>query len=165
MTKNPNEYTAFEEETYIHLTDKNGNHKAFAIIDTEDLEKVSSFRWYQAGEGYVVTRLKSRKLLYLHQLILGYREGLQNDHINRYKLDNQKNNLRFCTRNQNAYNTGLRSDNISGYKGVRWRERDKKWVAQIKVKGKDYHLGYFDILEDAVNARTTAEEIRETMGD
>jgi hypothetical protein len=32
----------------------------------------------------------------------------------------------------------------SGFRGVHWDKRGRKWKAQIKIDGKDNHLGYFD---------------------
>ena len=48
--------------------------------------------------------------------------------------------------------------NTSGHNGVRWSQRTQKWIAQIGFKGKNYHLGSFARIEDAVHARKKAEE-------
>jgi hypothetical protein len=37
----------------------------------------------------------------------------------------------------------------SGFKGVSWHKKKKKWVAQIMISGKVTYLGYFDVEEDA----------------
>lgn len=54
----------------------------------------------------------------------------------------------------------LRKDNKTGHKGVTIVRRKKglKYHASITVKGKTFHLGYYDRLEDAINARKRAEE-------
>ena len=52
--------------------------------------------------------------------------------------------------------TGLRRDNTSGYTGV--TETKRGWHAQIVFKGKTYHLGTYSKIEDAVQARSRAEE-------
>ena len=52
----------------------------------------------------------------------------------------------------------LISTNTSGYNGVYWNKRTNKWIAQIGFKGKKYHLGSFNKVEDAVKARKNAEE-------
>ncbi len=49
-----------------------------------------------------------------------------------------------------------RTDNTSGQRGVS-RHRDK-WYAKINYKGVRYHLGTYDLLEDAVAVRILAEE-------
>jgi hypothetical protein len=49
-------------------------------------------------------------------------------------------------------------NNTTGVNGVHyWNEREK-YVARIKVRGKTYHLGCYDKLEDAANARQLAEK-------
>mgnify|MGYP000969605747 CR=1 FL=1 len=52
----------------------------------------------------------------------------------------------------------LSKANTSGVKGVSWYEKIKKYKADIQFKGKKIHLGYFDKLEDAAQARKEAEE-------
>ena len=50
-------------------------------------------------------------------------------------------------------NRSLNCNNKSNFKGVNWYKSKNKWNAQIQVRGKKYNLGYFDNIEDAVNAR------------
>lgn len=52
----------------------------------------------------------------------------------------------------------LVSSNTSGYNGVYFSKRSKKWTAQIGFKGKNHHLGYFTNIQDAVKARRNAED-------
>ncbi|SDY29368.1 AP2 domain-containing protein [Eubacterium barkeri] len=47
--------------------------------------------------------------------------------------------------------------NKSGYKGVSWSKQRKKWIASITFKGKQYNLGGYEKIEDAVKARRKAE--------
>ena len=82
------------------------------------------------------------------------------DHINNDKLDNNVRNLRFVTHQENNMNRKLSSKNTSNFKGVSFSKQRNKWCAQIKINGKQYNLGRFDCLEDAVNARVRkAEEL------
>ncbi len=55
----------------------------------------------------------------------------------------------------------LRSTNTSGYTGVYRNKRSGKWIARITFKNKDYHLGVYDQIEDAVKARQRGEEMHE----
>ena len=71
------------------------------------------------------------------------------DHINRVKTDNRLCNLREVTRSENQQNTPIQKNNNSGYRGVSWNARDKKWRAQIYSNRKPIYLGYFDSAEDA----------------
>lgn len=38
----------------------------------------------------------------------------------------------------------LRGSNTSGYSGVHWHRRDRKWIARIRIDGRRVHLGGFD---------------------
>lgn len=49
--------------------------------------------------------------------------------------------------------------NISGYTGVTWHNRSKRWRAQITIDGKQKEIGTFIKLEDAIKARQVAEKI------
>jgi len=51
----------------------------------------------------------------------------------------------------------LRSANTSGYNGVSWDTRSKKWVSCIYTDGKNARLGRFTNKEDAINARKAGE--------
>lgn len=67
-------------------------------------------------------------------------------------------NLREATRGQNMCNTGLRSDNTSGFKGVQFRAQctSRPWKAVIRAAGRAHHLGYFPTPEEAAAAYETA---------
>jgi hypothetical protein len=80
------------------------------------------------------------------------------DHINRIRSDNRFVNLREATKAENAQNTDLPSNNTSGYKGVVWHKPNRNWCAQIFINKKHIHLGSFENLQDAINARIEAEK-------
>lgn len=50
--------------------------------------------------------------------------------------------------------------NLSGTRGVSWDSQRGKWTAKIAFRGKTKTLGYFESLEDAITARTDAEQLR-----
>ena len=75
------------------------------------------------------------------------------DHINNNTLDNRTENLRWATPTQNNFNSKISKNNTSGVKGVSYHKRDNKWIARIKINGKQTHLGSFDNKEDAIKAR------------
>ena len=88
-------------------------------------------------------------------------DGETVDHIkhgSKTFIDNRRINLRRATQAQNCMNRGVRQDNRSGAIGVRWHNASKKWIASIKVVGKQKHLGVFSNKSDAIRARKTAEE-------
>lgn len=49
--------------------------------------------------------------------------------------------------------------NTSGYKGVCWDSRRKKWRSYINLAGKQKHLGFYDDKEEAYQARLEAEKL------
>jgi hypothetical protein len=65
------------------------------------------------------------------------------DHVNGDKTDNRIVNLRECTPSQNGWNSGIRSSNRSGYKGVWWNKRVKRWVASIRDGHSQIYLGSY----------------------
>lgn len=57
--------------------------------------------------------------------------------------DNRFSNLREATRSQNACNQKVTAKNTSGYKGVVFNKRRKKWVASITTLGVQKYIGQF----------------------
>jgi hypothetical protein len=90
--------------------------------------------------------------------ILGAPRGMPVDHINRDSLDNRRCNLRLCTPAENVRNSKIPTTNTSGYKGVTWYRRGRKWHAHIQINGKTIHLGYYNdklAARDAYDAAAT----------
>ena len=52
----------------------------------------------------------------------------------------------------------LLSTNKSGVKGVYWQKKTHRWIAQIQFQGRKRHLGCFETLEEAAEARKKAEQ-------
>ena len=78
--------------------------------------------------------------------------GLQIDHINGKRDDNNIANLRLVTHQENHFNE-LKA------KGCYFNKRANKWAAQIKANGKAKHLGYFQTEDKAREAYLNAKEI------
>jgi len=79
-------------------------------------------------------------------------EGYQIDHVDGNKSNNNLENLRLANRTQNSYNRGKNKNNSSGYKGVHFCSRDKRYKAQIALGKKREHLGSFKSAEEAYEA-------------
>lgn len=130
----------------------------FALIDDEDFEMVSLFKWYASKIGYTfyaisdITTNKKKIMLLMHRLIMNLKPHEQIDHKDRNGLNNQKSNMRFCTQAQNLMNRRSNKNSSSEYKGVHWHIRDKKWIARIKINKKSIHLGYFKDESEAARA-------------
>lgn len=80
------------------------------------------------------------------------------DHIDRDKLNNHIENLRWATHSQNGINRSAPKNNKSSQTGVHYDKSSKKWRAQIGLNGKNIRLGYFENFEDAVKARLVGEQ-------
>ncbi|CAM2295090.1 HNH endonuclease [Ralstonia mannitolilytica] len=137
------------------------------LVDDEDFELVNQWTWRLIGKGYAArsvydaSKPSKRTNQYLHRMILGLSDGDGSvvDHINGSRLDNRRVNLRLCTIRQNGWNSGRRSHNVSGFKGVFLNKRTRKWTANIRVNGKQKYLGQFDSPEDAHAAYCHAAQI------
>lgn len=78
--------------------------------------------------------------------------GLLIDHKNQIKGDDRIENLRLATNSQNKINCGVRADNTSGFRGVKWKKANKKWEVHIFVNGKNKYIGLFENKIDAYAA-------------
>lgn len=78
------------------------------------------------------------------------------DHKDTDRSNNRWDNLRAASRAENQRNTGLRSNNSSGVKGIRWKPEKDKWQARIRVDGRERHLGHFDDVGAAAAAYRAA---------
>lgn len=85
------------------------------------------------------------------------------DHKNGDKTDNRPAMLREATANENAQNQRPgRNHSASGLLGVTWEKglegrRKGRWVAQIRVNGKQHRLGRFDCKYEAHEAYLKAK--------
>lgn len=140
-----------------------------AIVDDEDYERLSSYKWCawrrsNCAPWYAVRDVLlgdgKRATVRMHREILGLSPGRvpDVDHRNGDGLDNKRHNLRTATHSQNMANGRPHRDNHSGFKGVCWCRRDNKWRARIAVNRKEIHLGRFDTLEAAAGAYCLAAE-------
>lgn len=104
------------------------------------------------GNGYIRVQIDGE--LYLaHRLAWLYvygewpLDGL--DHKDGNPSNNAIKNLRECSKAENNRNMRIPVSNTSGYKGVSWNARARKWHSKIKFNGKTVFLGAFDSALDA----------------
>jgi hypothetical protein len=125
---------------------------AKTVVDDEDYDRLHQYNWRLNPAGYALrsSTLNGKYItIRLHREIMGACKGEYVDHVNGNPLDNRKSNLRICTNMENSWNSGLRKDSKSGYKGVTWKKERSKWKAEIKKNYKTMFLGYFDNPHDA----------------
>lgn len=140
----------------------------FAKVDDEDFERFGRMGWNAIWNPYTKSFYASRNskrpdgrntTLYLHRHILGSPHGMQIDHKSHDTLDDQRSNLRICTRSQNGgHRKGLPGHNESGIRGVSWYKPHGKWLARIMVQRRAIFLGYFSDKNEAARAYASANK-------
>ncbi len=134
-----------------------------ALVDDIDYEYLMQWKWCVTKQGkhfYAVSGYSAggtRKIM--HRMIasrIGFPSNSMVDHINRNGLDNQHENLRPSTKVENGRNRGPIKNSKSGFKGVSWRVDRNRWRANIRINGKQTHLGYFTDKIEAAKAYNEA---------
>jgi hypothetical protein len=145
----------------------------FATVDASDYEWLNQWKWSawwnKSTRGYYAVRVVrglggKRSMVWMHRLILGLRpgDGKRGDHREPSEtLNNSRSNLRISTPSQNNCNSRKRSDNTSGFKGVCLEKNSGRWMAVIRISGKQKNLGRFSTPQLAHQAyRKAATEHR-----
>lgn len=105
---------------------------------------------FNAITGYVSVQIAGKRYA-AHRLAHLYMTGTwppeQVDHRARVRSDNRWRGLRPATSAQNHANSGLRSDNTSGYRGV--SRSGNRWAAYGSAGRKTVNLGSFETPEAA----------------
>ena|SRR3990167_6757128 len=137
----------------IKLYGKHGEGK-IALVDDADYAIISAWRWYVDNKGYSYREKSGNKRVFMPQLIMGKYpiDKPEIDHLNANKLDNRRENLRFCTSGENRQNRRKYQNNKSGFLGIFWHKQGKKWMARIHQNKKPIYLGLFSNLQDAKKA-------------
>jgi hypothetical protein len=134
----------------------------FTLVDDEDYNFLNKYHWNvlfcKTGGPSAHAKIKE-KWIYMHRLIMNTPPELECDHKDHNTLNNQKYNLRNCTRSQNQMNAKNRYGS-SKYKGVSWCSRKKSWQVRIRIKGQRQFLGRFENEEEAAKVyRKAAKEL------
>lgn len=135
-------------------------HGAITFVDDADFEELSRHKWhlccgvngYAARNSYNDDGVRYTELM--HRMIMKAEPKQDVDHIDGNRLNNQKNNLRACTRSQNQANRQHYPHSISGFWGV--YKHYGGWVAAIKVNYNLIYLGLFHSPEEAAHVRDEA---------
>lgn len=139
----------------IHIDDDSGyiqlSNGMVAVVDAVDVPKIRERRWSPSRsrkQWYAVSG-KGGGLTYLHRVIIDAKQNQKVDHKDRDGLNNHRSNLRIATPSQNGRNS-KRPTGMSGYRGVSWHQKSRKWQVRIKQDGRVVSGGYFtDVIEAA----------------
>lgn len=143
-----------------------GMGSEWMLVDTADLPQIAPYRWsVNRGNGgrpyaqaYAGGGRQASRFVKAHRIIMGAPEDKRVDHINGDTLDNRRANLRFVTHVENLINAPAFRHGKSGHRGVSWYPNYGMWRAYIHIQRKMRTLGYFRTIEEAIRARTEAEE-------
>lgn len=141
----------------IPLRGKYGAGK-FALVDDDDYEYLSQYKWRCDATGYARYSVYSKPkrtilTILMHRLILNTPDGFDTDHINGDRLDNRRSNLRLATCQQNSANSRGHG-RASIFKGVGFQHG--LWRAQIGIDQNVRHLGVFATQRAAAQAYNEA---------
>lgn len=113
------------------------------------------------GKGYILVTVdgkqyKASRLAWLY--MTGEWPKGEVDHEDRVKTNDKWSNLSDVSHVGNMLNKSMHKNNTSGYAGVHYNKKGKKWVAYFRVNGQRVHVGSFSTAEEANAARTEARE-------
>lgn len=146
----------------IPLRNREKQIVAHALVDDGDYERLMQWGWYRSHWGYAVrttTRCGKHTVLFMHREVMGVTGAdrdeagrrIEVDHRDRNKLDCRRTNLRLTTALGNGQNRGLRRDNKSGERGVRWDAARGRWAAEAGSPPHRFRRRFREY-EDAVRA-------------
>lgn len=153
-----NRYVIEGDVAKIYFT----NCDDYFLCDADMVEALLHFTWFKDRKGYAHTNNDDRRKMMAHTFIMGRKEGLEVDHINRNRCDNRRCNLRQVTHLENIRNKDMtlykKSNPATGvYLDKRKSVKRVRYTASIMVNKKTIHLGTFDTFDEALKARKSAE--------
>lgn len=165
INKKPfNDHLVLGDTTLIYF-----KHNQIGVIDTNDLDKIKTYRWYVTFDSkiksfYVRASIKkengSINHIHIHRFVMNCPDTMIIDHIDHKTLNNTKTNLRIVTNKENQRNLRRKKykskfsnvykhrngyqvrvgSGINTYFGKYENERQAAWVSNYIMK----KLGYTD---------------------
>lgn len=142
-----------------------------ALVDDEDAE-IGRHKWHahRGRKTFYAERkhrnYKGTRTLKMHRVVMERYLGRKLfdsemvDHVNGNGLDNRRTNLRIASVSENLANSGVWKSSTSGYRGVSYHKRNKRWQAKILFNGVLIHCGWYSTPEEASRAyEAKAKEI------
>lgn len=149
LPSHPNDGITVDVEDYAIL-----NNPALRIINKTRHKKRKLYAelCYRRNDGKMMHEA-------LHRIVMGVTDpNVLVDHKDGNGLNCRRKNLRTATRADNARNTSVRSDSLTGVKGVS-RLKSGKFIARIFFLRERMHLGTFDTVGEAAAAYRAAAKV------
>lgn len=130
-------------------------------VDAELIDEVRKYNWFRNSKGYIQRGNRGLPKMMIHWFVMDMESatGFPIDHVNRDKTDCRRDNLRIVTALQNSMNHSRLSTNRSGYTGVFWNKRKKRWTSFIYASGRHIYFGHFTDKESAAQCYNYACEL------
>lgn len=144
----------------------------FALVDDEDYDFLMQWKWNYDFRGYarrleylrVDGKNPKRTLVLMHRVINKTPAGMDTDHIDGNRLNNQRHNLRSATRAENLMNQ-KKPRGKGKFKGVYWFKRCNVWRVQITHNGIQMHIGTFPLDQEKEAALCYNKKATELFGE
>lgn len=143
----------------------------FVKVDDDDFDFLSQWKWHVhmdkklGGTFYAKRKIWENKVskdIRMHRVITNAPKELDVDHMDGDGLNNQKSNLRVCTKSENQRNQRPQKGTSSQYKGV--QKSGKKWEAKIHVDNKvAWYKSFENEIEAAIARDKKAIELHGTF--
>lgn len=136
------------------------NSEEIVLVDDQDFERLQQFKWYMQCKRSksigrcTYTGYKTRHISLPSEIF--QTSGIMYDHIDRNPLNNVRTNLRPVSYQENGWNRSKSKNNKTGVPGVCVYKKTGQFRVQISYKGMPKHIGYFNTLEEAKQAREKA---------
>lgn len=152
--KYPNPFKDNGDGTITILIKSKGEEKK-VLVDKKDYYNfgIETKRWTLC-HGYPMCRVGGKKE-FLHQVIIGCKEGFVVDHIDVNPLNNKRNNLRHLSLLNNKRNKKIR--NITGVNGGRFTKCGAIRL-RMTLNGREIYIGTYKTKEEAIEARCKVEK-------
>jgi len=124
---------------------------------TEKTDKCWYWRGRIARNGYGMystgTRTNMAHRFAYTDVVGAIPNGYQLDHLCHNRACVNPSHLRLATNKQNNENpAGLNSNNTTGYRGVRYNKKNKRWYGRVQHDGKQLSCGGHETAEQAAEA-------------
>lgn len=131
---------------------KKKDETVYSTVSDDKWNDIMQYKWHVNSTGYIEGTVEG-KILKLHRYIMNATEDQIVEHIDKNKLNNVTENLRFTTFSISNHTKKINYKNKSSkYTGVRLHKTRNKWMSEIYKDKKCYFIGYFENENDAAMA-------------